>query len=94
MVKGKAWLNPSQKTKRSGQDALPVGVYHHNNRGVPELAATWVYEGKPMKKVFSVRRYGFDNALLRASMARDFGVLAEEERLQEEYAERNRVQRN
>lgn len=91
---GKPWLNPVHKVKRSRTEGMPIGVCLTHNRGVSEIQALWVYEGKPRKVSFSVRKYGFSGAFNRAVMAREFGILAEEERLQEKYAELNRVQRN
>jgi hypothetical protein len=49
--------------------------------------AVWMYEGTQIKRMFSIKAMGEELAFSVAHMAREIGVLAELERLQEEVKE-------
>lgn len=51
-----------------------------DRNGVHFAAATWQYDNKQVKRMFSIDKYGEERAYIMAHMARDFGVLAEADR--------------
>jgi hypothetical protein len=72
----KAYREPLFDRSRDGS-----GVFLVYSEGKPYSVAVWQYEDKQVKRMFSHSQYGLELSMAVAYMAREIGILVEQDRL-------------